>query len=230
MTTQCILASLLPTPGVHLDLRPTAGQLLRAAGRPRRRGGEHRHRPLPGKLHLRPLLSAERLHSLQQRPPPDQGHGGQPQPPPQRLLHLLHGRGRDEGASPGQAQEYLVGGQEQGRGVADSAGISSAGARPAATPARRWGSTRRSVRRRTAGDRWAQGGCHGRGDNRAATELSFGHVTTKTWANSVVFGFFRKNFITKYVPSAQIIFWKIQWEIVFLEHQFLGKNAQNFLE
>ena len=34
----------------------------------------------------------------------------------------------------------------------------------------------------------------GRGNNRAMTELSFGHVTTKTWAYSGVFGFFRNLF------------------------------------
>ena len=33
----------------------------------------------------------------------------------------------------------------------------------------------------------------GRGDYRAVPELSFGQVTTKTWAYSGVFGFFRKN-------------------------------------
>ena len=33
----------------------------------------------------------------------------------------------------------------------------------------------------------------GGGGNRAVTELSFGHVTTKTWAYSGVFGFFSKN-------------------------------------
>ena len=31
----------------------------------------------------------------------------------------------------------------------------------------------------------------GGGDDRAATELGFGHVTTKTWAHSGVFAFFR---------------------------------------
>ena len=29
-------------------------------------------------------------------------------------------------------------------------------------------------------------------DNKAAANFSFGHVTTKTWAYSGVFGFFRK--------------------------------------
>ena len=38
------------------------------------------------------------------------------------------------------------------------------------------------------------------GDNRAVTELSFGHVTTKTWAYSGVFGFFRKTFWQKNCP------------------------------
>ena len=33
----------------------------------------------------------------------------------------------------------------------------------------------------------------GRGENRTVTELGFAHVTTKTWAYSRVFGFFRKN-------------------------------------
>ena len=32
----------------------------------------------------------------------------------------------------------------------------------------------------------------GGGDFRAVTELSFGHITTKTWGYSVVFGFFNK--------------------------------------
>ena len=43
--------------------------------------------------------------------------------------------------------------------------------------------------------------CHvkGGGDNRAATELGFRHVTTKTWAYSGVFGF-RIFFVTKSVP------------------------------
>ena len=34
-------------------------------------------------------------------------------------------------------------------------------------------------------------------DNRAVTELSFGHVTIKTWAYSGVFGYFRKKFWRK---------------------------------
>ena len=46
----------------------------------------------------------------------------------------------------------------------------------------------------------------GRGDNRAVTELSFAHVTNKTWAYSGVFGFFRKKFQQKTVPPTQITF------------------------
>ena len=40
----------------------------------------------------------------------------------------------------------------------------------------------------------------GRGDNRAVTELGFAHVTTKTWAYSEVFGFFRKIIWRKNCP------------------------------
>ena len=40
----------------------------------------------------------------------------------------------------------------------------------------------------------------GWGDNKAVTELSFGHVTSKTWAYSGVFGFFRKKFRQKNSP------------------------------
>ena len=36
-------------------------------------------------------------------------------------------------------------------------------------------------------------GVRGGGYNRAATELSLGHITTKIGAYSGVFGFFRKN-------------------------------------
>ena len=47
----------------------------------------------------------------------------------------------------------------------------------------------------------------GRGDNRAVTELSFAHVTTKTLANSGVFGFFRKKcWRKKLSPLIQITF------------------------
>ena len=49
-------------------------------------------------------------------------------------------------------------------------------------------------------------------DNRALTELSFRHVTTKTFAYSELFGFFRENFWQKLCPppptSTQITFWK----------------------
>ena len=46
-----------------------------------------------------------------------------------------------------------------------------------------------------------------RGDNRAVTGLSFTHITTKIWAYSVVFDFFRKQFLAKKtVPPTQIIF------------------------
>ena len=48
--------------------------------------------------------------------------------------------------------------------------------------------------------------CEGGGDIRALSELSFRHVTTKTWAYFSVLGFFRKKFITKYVPPTQITF------------------------
>ena len=47
----------------------------------------------------------------------------------------------------------------------------------------------------------------GRGDNRAVTELGFAHVTTKTWAYSRVFGFFRKKIRQENCPPpTQITF------------------------
>ena len=39
--------------------------------------------------------------------------------------------------------------------------------------------------------------CGGGGDNRVVTELSFGHVTTKTWAYFGVFSFFRTKISAK---------------------------------
>ena len=46
----------------------------------------------------------------------------------------------------------------------------------------------------------------GGGGNRVVTELSFGHITTKTWAYSGVLGFFRKQFGKKLPPPIQINF------------------------
>ena len=68
----------------------------------------------------------------------------------------------------------------------------------------------------------------GRGDNRAVPELGFAHVTTKTWAYSGVFGFFRKKCRRKNCRPRPNHFSKIQWEIHFLERHFLGQNAPNF--
>ena len=67
--------------------------------------------------------------------------------------------------------------------------------------------------------------CSG-GHNRAATELSFGHVTTNTWAYSGVFCFFRI-FCHKICPHPNH-FLKIQWEIHFFKRHFLERNAPNF--
>ena len=69
----------------------------------------------------------------------------------------------------------------------------------------------------------------GRGDNRAVTELGFAHVTTKTWAYSGVFGFFRKKCRQKNCPPHQNHFLKIQWEIHFLERHFLRRNAPKLI-
>ena len=48
----------------------------------------------------------------------------------------------------------------------------------------------------------------GRGDSRAVTELSFTHVTTKTWAYFGVFGFFITKFCKIMPPPTQATFWK----------------------
>ena len=51
----------------------------------------------------------------------------------------------------------------------------------------------------------------GVGVNKAVTKLSFGHITTKTWAYSGVFGFSEKSFGKKNLPPPrpQIHFLKI---------------------
>ena len=43
-----------------------------------------------------------------------------------------------------------------------------------------------------------------------------------------MFGFFRKNFVNKYIPPHPNHFLKIQWEIHFLNAIFLQQNAPNF--
>ena len=47
----------------------------------------------------------------------------------------------------------------------------------------------------TSVSNWLRGG-----GNRAVTKLCFGHITTKNWAYSGVFGFFRKSCCGKTVP------------------------------
>ena len=43
-----------------------------------------------------------------------------------------------------------------------------------------------------------------RGDNRSVTELSFAHISTKIWAYSVVFNFFRKKIWQKNGPPKSL--------------------------
>ena len=62
-------------------------------------------------------------------------------------------------------------------------------------------------------------------DNRAVTELSFGHVTTKTSAYSGEFGFFRKKILQKENPPHPNHFFKMQWEIHFLTLLNTDRNA-----
>ena len=58
----------------------------------------------------------------------------------------------------------------------------------------------------------------GSGDNRASMQSSFTHVTTNTWAHSQVFGFFRKFFRWKEMPTPPVsnTFWKYNGKSFFL--------------
>ena len=62
----------------------------------------------------------------------------------------------------------------------------------------------------------------GRGDNWAVTEISFAHVTTKTWAYSGLFGFIRKKcWQKKTVPTPELLL-KNTMGNPFWERPFVG--------
>ena len=65
-----------------------------------------------------------------------------------------------------------------------------------------------------------------RGDNRSVTELIFAHISTKIWAYSVVFDFFRKKIWQKTVPQNHFL--KIQWEMIFFTFFIWTKSLKKF--
>ena len=69
----------------------------------------------------------------------------------------------------------------------------------------------------------------GWGDNRAATELSFGHVTTKTWVCSGVFEFFGNFFLSQNMSlPPKYIFENKMGNQFFGEPFFFGQRAPFF--
>ena len=70
----------------------------------------------------------------------------------------------------------------------------------------------------------------GWGDKWALMELSFTHITSKTWAHSRKFGFFRKISGLKKAPPRPNHFLKIRLEIHFLERHFWDESLQKKIQ